>query len=330
MDIVEILLASLRGAFAPEAAVYALAAIGLNVHFGYTGLLNFGQVGFMLVGAYGLAISVSTFGWPMWAGVLVGLLCAAVLALLLGVPTLRLRGDYLAIVTIAAAEIMRLVYRAEFANDVTGSVYGLQQFANPFFELNPIPSGSYGFGRFSYSDRDLWVMIVGWGLVALVALMVYLLVHSPWGRVLRGIREDEDAVRALGKNVFGFKIQSLLLGGVIGGLAGVMFAIGFQSVQPDTFNPEITFFLWTVLLMGGAGRVLGPIVGAWMFWFLLVLMDTALRQALSAGYISDSIMESSDIGPLRFAVVGLLLMLIMIYRPQGVLGSRREMLLRDR
>src|SRR5690606_2825660 len=153
---------------------------------------NFGQVGFMLVGAYGLAISVSTFGWSMWVGVLVGLLCAAVLALLLGIPTLRLRGDYLAIVTIAAAEIMRLVYRAEFANDVTGSVYGWKHFANPFFEVTAMPWGWYGGGRFYFSDRELWVMILGWSLVAVTAFMVCLLVHRPWGRVLKGIREEED------------------------------------------------------------------------------------------------------------------------------------------
>jgi ABC-type branched-subunit amino acid transport system permease subunit len=127
----DILVDALRTATGPTAASYALLAIGLNMHFGYTGLLNFGQAGFMLVGAYGVAITVSTFGGPLWLGVLVGLLGAVLLALLLGVPTLRLRADYLAITTIAAAEILRLLFRSTGAEPITGGVFGLRQFGGP-------------------------------------------------------------------------------------------------------------------------------------------------------------------------------------------------------
>jgi neutral amino acid transport system permease protein len=166
MDFSVILSDALRSGIGPIAAVYALAAIGLNLHFGYTGLLNFGQVGFMLVGGYGLAITVSTYDGPMWLGVLAGVACAIVLALLLGLPTLRLRADYLAITTIAAGETLRLFYRSSWAEPVTGGVFGLQRFAKDFYALNPVEPGTYGVWLVKFSSRDLWVMIVGWTLVA--------------------------------------------------------------------------------------------------------------------------------------------------------------------
>ncbi|MQA17557.1 MAG: branched-chain amino acid ABC transporter permease, partial [Pseudonocardiaceae bacterium] len=147
-------------------------------------LLNFGHIAFMLVGAYGVAITVATFQLPLWLGVVIGLVAAVLLALVLGLPTLRLRADYLAITTIAAGEILRLIYRSEFAEPVTGGVYGLRQFAGGFYELSPIPPGSYGIGGFRFSANDLWVMLVTWGLVLLCCALTYALIHSPWGRVL--------------------------------------------------------------------------------------------------------------------------------------------------
>jgi neutral amino acid transport system permease protein len=325
MDVLVILADAGRGALGPVAAIYALAAIGLNIHFGYTGLLNFGQVAFMLVGAYGVAVTVSVFGGPLWLGVLVGLAAAVVLALLLGIPTLRLRSDYLAIATIAAGEVLRIVFNAGFAEPVTGGVFGLQQFANGFYALNPIPAGSYGIGRLTFSQRDLWVMLVGWGAVALAVLALFLLVRSPWGRVLLSIREDEDAARSLGKNVYGYKMQSLVLGGVLGALGGMLLAIDSQAVAPNTFNPVVTFYLYALLILGGAGRVLGPVLGSVMFWFLLLFADSALRQAIGAGYISAAVIEPSDVGALRFAFVGLLLVLLLVFRPAGILGNAEEM-----
>ncbi|MQA13122.1 MAG: branched-chain amino acid ABC transporter permease [Pseudonocardiaceae bacterium] len=325
MDILVILGDAGRAALGPQAAIYALAAIGLNIHFGYTGLLNLGQVGFMLVGAYGVAITVATFGGPLWAGVLVGLACAVVLAILLGIPTLRLRADYLAIATIAAGEVLRLTYNAGFAQPVTGGVYGLQQFAGSFYATNPISPGSYGVGRLVYSERDLWVMVVGWGAVALATLGLFLLIRSPWGRVLRSVREDEDAARSLGKNVFGYKMQSLILGGVLGALGGMLLAVDTQAVAPNTFNPVVTFYLYTLLILGGAGRVLGPALGSVIFWFLLLFIDSALLQAIGAGYIPAEVLSPSDVGALRFALVGLALVLLLAFRPAGILGNPREM-----
>ncbi|MCU1373598.1 MAG: branched-chain amino acid transporter permease [Actinomycetia bacterium] len=316
----DILIPAIRAAVGVPAAAYALTATGLNIQFGYTGLLNFGQVGFMLVGAYGTAVTVDQ-GGSLWLGIVVGLLAAVVLALLLGVPTLRLRADYLAIVTIAVAEILRLVARSNKAAGLTNGVFGIQRFANDFYRLNPIPDGRYGIGNLSFSSRNLWVMVVGWGLVGLVALLVFLLVRSPWGRVLRSVREDEDAARSLGKNIFAFKMQSLVLGGAFGALAGILLAIDRQSVNPDTYLSIITFYAYTVLILGGAAKVLGPILGAVVFWFLLQLTDGILRQGFD--------MSGADVGAIRFALVGLGLMGLMIFRPQGILGEREGAILDD-
>ncbi|WP_406302467.1 branched-chain amino acid ABC transporter permease [Streptomyces sp. NBC_00885] len=330
MDFDTILSDAIRSGIGPIAAIYVIAAMGLNLHFGYTGLLNFGQVGFMLVGGYGLAITVVTWGGSMWLGILVGLASAIVLALLLGLPTLRLRADYLAITTIAAGETLRLFYRSSWAEPTTGGVFGLQRFANDFYDLNPIPRGTYGFWTVKFSARDLWVMIIAWSLVVIVGVLLALLIHSPWGRVIRSIRDDEDAGRSLGKNVYAYKMTSLVLGGVLGGVAGMLQAIQVQSVSADSFDPAVTFFLYTLLVLGGAGTMLGPVVGSILFWFVLSFIDSALRQAIDAGYISSDVISTSEIGAVRFALVGLALILLMAFRPQGILGSRKEMLLSGR
>jgi branched-chain amino acid transport system permease protein len=330
MDFSVIVSDALRAGIGPIAAIYALAAMGLNLHFGYTGLLNFGQVGFMLVGGYGLAITVATWGGSMWLGVLTGLAAAIVLALLLGLPTLRLRADYLAITTIAAGETLRIFYRSSWAEPTTGGVFGLQRFAGQFYDINPVRPGTYGVWTVTFDSRDLWVMIVGWALVAVVGVLLALLVHSPWGRVLRSVREDEIAVRSLGKNAYSYKMQSLILGGVIGAVAGMLQAIQVQSVNPDSFDPVVTFFLYTLLVLGGIGRIMGPVVGSVLFWFVLTFLDSALRQAIDAGYVSSSVISSAEVGAVRFALVGLALILLVVFRPQGILGSRKEMVLSAR
>jgi branched-chain amino acid transport system permease protein len=324
MDWGQILENALRAAFGQEAVVFALAAIGLNIHFGYTGLLNFGQAAFLAMGAYGVAIGVAEWGFSLWVGVFIAIVAAIVLALLLGFPTLRLRADYLAIVTIATAEIIRLCLRSVTFGDVTGGSTGLQQFAGDFYDLNPFGPGRYGIGPIDFNERAFWVITVGWTLVALFAVGTYLLMKSPWGRVLKSIREDEDAARSLGKNVYSYKMQSLVIGGIAGAMGGLIFAIGTQSVQPDNYGTPLTFFAYTALILGGTARVFGPIVGSMIFWALLSFTDNALRQAIEADYIPGEIMTGNQVGQVRFMLVGLGLMLLMIFRPQGLFGDKRE------
>jgi branched-chain amino acid transport system permease protein len=306
------------------AIIYCLAAIGLNVQFGYTGLLNFGQAAFLAVAAYGLAVTIVRLGLGMWVGILIGVLAAVVLALLLGVPTLRLRADYLAIVTIAAAEIVRLIARSVTFRDVFGGSDGISAFAGEFYSYSPYENG-LDLGPLTFSKNDLWVVTVGWTLVAVFSLLVFLLMRSPWGRVIKGIREDEDAVRSLGKNVYWYKMQALILGGVLGCFGGFIYAVGFQSVQPDTYATDLTFFAYAVLILGGAGRVMGPVIGAVIFWFLLVFIDGALASAVNNGTITW--LRSDQVGQVRYWILGLSLMLLMIYRPQGILGDKKELAL---
>ena len=318
MDWITIISTTVKSAIGVETVLYALAAIGINIHFGYTGLLNFGQAAFMGVAGYGLAVTVTVLNLPFW----VGIAAAVLLALLLGAPTLRLRADYLAIVTIAAAEIVRLVFRSVQFRDVFGGSDGQRGFSDGFYALNPFPEGEYGIGWFSFNNRLLWILLVGWVLVALSCGIVYLLMRSPWGRVLKAIREDEDAVRSLGKNVFSYKMQSLILGGVIGSLGGFIYGLAYASVQPDVFGTETTFFAYTIVILGGAARVLGPVVGSMIFWVLLVLVNGVLSEAVQAGYIP--FMTSIQVGPVRYILVGLGLILLLIFRPQGIFGDKRE------
>jgi neutral amino acid transport system permease protein len=320
MNVGAVLVEGTRAALGVPAAAYALAAIGLNVQFGFTGLLNFGQVGFLLVGAYGTAITAS-HGLPLPLAFLCGIGAAVVLGLILGLPTLRLRADFLAIVTIAVAEILRHLARAQAFEGLTGGSTGIQAFATSFFTTaNKIPKGRYGIGDLSFDERQLWITLVGWALVALCALLVRRLVRAPWGRVVKAVRADQDAPRSLGKNVFAYKIQALVLGGAIGALGGIVLAVDAQDTNPDYWVSDFTFYAFASLIIGGLATTVGPVIGAMVFWFLIQTVDSILRQLVTAGPLG-SVLGPTDIGPLRFALVGLALMLLMIFRPQGILGD---------
>ena len=393
MDWTQIFGLSLQQALGPTAIVYCLAAIGLNVHFGYTGLLNFGQSAFMLLGAYGFAISI-TQGWPLVIAILVGLMVAFVFALVLGVPTLKLRGDYLAIVTISAAEIIRYVGRSvgyERLFNLTGGAQGIpgSRYRGPFTSLSPFGSGNTVILSFNYTDvaggsvvvRLLgWVVVIGliwmavrigrgkmslegmarraaiigisvltiflvfflaptgqqntgvdgwwftfiaWILVAISLLIVLGLTKSPWGRALRGVREDEDAMRSLGKNVFAIKMQALIIGGLFGAIGGMMYVLP-ATVQPDSLGRSITFFCYTALLLGGAATLWGPVLGTLIFFTGRIFIISAANTYLSSDkYIN--IMNGQQTSQFAFILVGVALMLLVIFRPQGILGDKREL-----
>ena len=329
MDWLKIIENTLQAGFGRDAVVFAIAAMGLNVHFGFTGLLNFGQVGFMAVGAYGVGISITYYNWHPVLAVIVGILACAVLALLLGLPALRLRADYLAIVTIAASEIIRTVMRSVSLREFSGGSNGINGFAQAFYDANPFaPQERYGIWKVTFLGETFWIICVGWVLVAVVTFVVWSLMRAPWGRVLRSIREDEDAARALGKDAYGYKVQSLIIGGVIGGLGGMVLSIGTQTVQPDAYSPPITFFLYTALILGGLGRVWTPIIGSILFWMLLAFTDNFLRQAVEERFLwIHKVMDGVQVGQVRFMLVGVGLAALMIFRPQGLFGNKQEMAL---
>ena len=322
MDWIQILTNTASSIISPVTIAYALAAIGLSVHFGYAGLLNMGIAGFMAMGAYGYAISILTFGFPWWGGVLVGLAAGAGFAFVLGIPTLRLRGDYLAIVTIAAAEVVRLLFLTTAFDEVTGSADGLSGYHSSFRAANPIPPGSYGFGPWQYNEVGWWVRILGILAIALAAVTVWRLMSSPWGRVLKGIREDEDAVRALGKNVFAYKMQALVVGGVIAAAGGIVYALP-SAVSPGVYVTSLTFFIWTALLLGGAATVFGPLLGSLIFWAIQTFIGSLLPAMVGAGLLP--FMTNIQAQTVRFILVGIALMLLVIFRPQGILGNKKEL-----
>ncbi len=327
-DIINAVAIAGKAAFGFQAIFFALLAIGINVHFGYTGLLNFGQIAFAMLGGFGIAVSVSQWGLPFGVGVLVGLAAAVVLALLLGLPTLRLRADYLAIATIATAEGLRLVFRSVSATPVTGGTRGLSAFNQGFIDLSPWdPQARHRILGTTWSGGELWVTLVGWVLVILTSLLVWQLMRSPWGRVVKAIREDEDAVRALGKNVYAYKIQSLVLGGVFGALGGMVYAVSTGSVNPDQYQNANTFLAYAALILGGAARVLGPVVGAMILLFVLQFADTLLRALIANGVIPEALLTSTDVAQIRFVLVGIGLILLLVFRPQGIFGDRREVML---
>jgi ABC-type branched-subunit amino acid transport system permease subunit len=270
-------------------------------------------------------------GWSFWIGVPLGLVvCPLLLAALMGVPTLRLRADYLAIVTIAIAEMFRIVFRSptDWIEKYTNASDGLNGFTSTFYSLSPFNNNRRYLGL--WLGNQMWVVLVGWVFMIIAVLVVWLLIRSPWGRVLKAIREDEDAARSLGKNAYWYKMQALALGGMIAAAGGMLRAIGTGSAQPQNFITDVTFFVWVALILGGAGTILGPVIGASMFFAFLNGTDVLLRQAVDNDYIPSSIMTGTQVGVVRFWLVGLSLVLLAAFRPQGILGSKEEMVLDDR
>jgi len=334
MDWNQILQNTIRAAVGVDAIYFAIAAIGLNVQFGYTGLVNFGQAAFMACGSYGVGVTAQYFGIGLWWGIPLGIFFVIVLALLVGVPTLRLRADYLAIVTIATAEIVRLFVRSVKFNKVFGGTDGISNYSREYRELNPFePGATYGFAPFQFSGYSFFTILVGWTLVAIFSLLVWQLMRSPWGRVIKGIREDEDAVRSLGKNVYLYKMQSLIIGGIIGMFAGMILALDRGTVQPDNYSRDVTFYVLTALVLGGLAKVSGSVVGSMLFWVIFVLSDNFLRELTKSGplRIGDfTVIQSTQVGAVNYMFVGIGLMLLMSFRPQGIFGNRKEMALDGR
>tara|TARA_Y100000748_G_scaffold302497_1_gene304856 strand:+ start:1784 stop:2836 length:1053 start_codon:yes stop_codon:yes gene_type:complete len=307
--------------------IYGLAAIGINIHFGWTGLLNFGHAAFMGIGAYttilliphalGREGVVVENGLPLSIAVLLGMVAAALLGLLLGLPTLRLRGDYLAIVTIAAAEIFRLLVR-DF-EDLTGGVYGIIRFSDALQNMRPMSVTNIAI-NIGVSSSQLWVGIVTWISIIITLILLNRLQKSPWGRALRAVREDEDAVRALGKNAVWLKLQSFMLGASIGGLSGILLAFNYGTLQASTFVPILTFYIWAALILGGVGSLSGPVLGAVVFWVIISGTDT-----IAKFFFENA--NGQQLAGVRFIFIGLLIMLTMIFTPSGILGKKEELLL---
>jgi branched-chain amino acid transport system permease protein len=293
------------------AGIFAILAQGLNLHWGFTGLINLGHVAFFAAGAYTMGILVTQFEAPLLVSFLVAMAVATLLGVIVALPAIRLRTDYLAIVTVTIGEIFRLVLKSgPGVTEYTRGSRGIRGFSSEFFFFRE----NLGLGALT---PDQYLLILVWITVAVIGVLLWVLLKSPWGRVLKGIREDEDAVRALGKNVTAYKMQSFALGAAIAGLAGVFFAMDLGSLAPDTYLPIITFQVWTIMMLGGAASHWGPVVGSVIFWSIF---NGTL-------FIPPEFLSGAEAAYLRQIGVGALIMAIIIFRPQGILGSREEMVL---
>ena len=242
---------------------------------------------------------------------------------------LRRRLEPAAIGSSAAAEIFRLIARSPRFDWLTGSSDGLSGFSATFYDMSPFdPGARYFFGLFI--GNQMFLVLVGWVVLTVSAVACWLIIRSPWGRVLKAIREDEDAARSLGKNAYWYKMQALMLGGVFGAIGGMLRSIGFSLAQPDNFITDVTFFVWVALILGGAGKILGPIIGASILYAILEFTDIFLREGVANGNIPESIMSGTQVGQVRFMLMGLGLVLLAAFRPQGMIGNKEEMALDDR
>jgi ABC-type branched-subunit amino acid transport system permease subunit len=309
------------------AGIYVILSLGLYVQFSMAGLPNFGHVAFMAVAAYTMAILVVRLGLPLPLASALALAAAVALGLVLGVPALRLRADYLAIATVAGGEMVR--YLAMNFPGLTGGPLG------SIGLLGPGDIATYNDGWLRMLNglaaraaallgrpvaRDLVMAALVWGLALLCLGVFWRLERSPWGRVLRAVREDEVAAASVGKNVFAFKFQALVLGALLGGLAGLLLAWQIGVFAPDDYQPTLTFYAYLILILGGMNRLWAIPVGAVLF----SLLYTGTR---FLDFYPLSLIDSGSRAFLRLFLVGLLLVLFMALRPQGMLGNRRELLL---
>lgn len=352
-------------------AVFSLLTLALNLHWGYTGLFNIGVAGFMAIGVYTMAVltadptaSPAGLGLPTVVGVIGGTIVAGLFGVILALPALRVRADYFAIITLGFSEIVRLgvtsgtLRQIEIGDRVYGTGGGGGISYQPVDSivpwlldipgLNIIGDGLYAAASSlglsaSIVDRVIYVVII-----ALFVLLFYLLLeriaHSPFGRVLKAIREDELAARSLGKNTRRTKIIAFSLGSALMGLAGILW-IGSRSLAtPESFIPIVTFYIFVALIIGGAGSNTGSVIGGFVFAAFLFegprFIRTVLRTNIdtqSPPTVYDAIgqLAAFDVMPLfgyiidsldvlRWVVIGILLVILMIRRPEGVLGGRKD------
>jgi branched-chain amino acid transport system permease protein len=292
------------------AGIYAIFVLGLQINVGFTGLLNLGQAGFMGIGAYAMGMLVTDAGWSIWAAMPAAVMIAVGAGLLVGLPSLRLRSDYFAIATIAFAEIVRYTFQnAAFAGGNQG-IIGYDQ------EWRDLADGLLNqldrFGLGGATQLPLFLTV--WIVFGLCLAGLKWLQATPWGRVLRAIREDETAAAALGKNVLVYKLQSLAIAAALAALSGFLLSLNVTILYPTEFDPTFTFFGYAILVLGGFASYGGVALGAVLLWVVIEGLRF-LHLPLSEG----------QMGSLRFLLIGLILILLGMLRPHGLLGRKAEM-----
>ncbi|KTG10190.1 branched-chain amino acid ABC transporter permease [Haloprofundus marisrubri] len=295
--------------------MWALLALGLNVQWGYAGLINFSVAAFWGIGMYCAAL-VTSPGSPLalemspLVGFLAAIVVSAVVALLIGIPTLRLRADYLAIASLGLAEVIRLIILNE--RDLTAGSSGLS--VGPLFpELPATLDALFAPDAPAFPYRGLVDLLVVLVLLGVVYAALRRMHRSPWGRLLRTIRSDEDLAKALGKNTYLRKMQAFVLGSVLMAIAGAFYAHQFRYVTPTDLLPIGTFYVWVAVILGGTGSNRGAVVGA----FAIIAIREGTRFVSFGGL---------DAAALRLLLVGLLIIVVVRFRSSGLLPPREELI----
>ncbi|MCX5828538.1 MAG: branched-chain amino acid ABC transporter permease [Deltaproteobacteria bacterium] len=285
-------------------AIYSIFALSLNIEVGYTGLFNFGHVAFFAIGAYTSAL-LTLQGVPFSLSMIAGIGFAGAAGFLIGIPSLKLQGDYFGIATLGFAEIVRMILQNQVA--WTKGPMGLPGITRP--EL------------FSWRFDTLpEYLVLALGAAILTFLVIGFLTLSPFGRVLKAIRDDETAAAILGKNAFACKMKSFVIGSLFAGLAGVLWAHYITFISPGDFTLTETILVLLIVVLGGKGTLLGPVVGA----VVLIFFQESLR------FLRLPPEWSSILGPLQQMVFGLILVLLMIFRPEGLIREKgKEKIDRD-
>jgi branched-chain amino acid transport system permease protein len=292
------------------ATAFAIIALGLNLQWGFTGLFNVGVAGFVAVGAYTSALLTTPevagrmggLGWPVAAGWLAAMLTSGLAGLLVGAIALRLRHDYLAITTFGIAVTIQLI--ANNATKLTGGPFGVQ------FIPKPLQSW-LGTGL----PWTIAYLVLAMTILALSYLALERLVRSPWGRVLRAIREDEHAAMSLGKRAFVYRMQSFVIGSMLMGLGGAVYAHFVGYVAPEDFLPILTFQIWAMLIVGGSGNNRGAIIGAFVVWCFWAAAGSLLRDWIPQA-------EQARAAALQVVLIGTLIAVMLVVRPRGISGEK--------
>ena len=273
-----------------NAMFYMLLALGLNIIVGYCGLCDLGYAAKFAIGAYTTGILMKTFGWSFWLTIPMSILVSVIIAVIIGGPTLKLRSDYLAIVTLGFAEIVRITARNL---EITGSASGLNSIMRPSF-----------FGiRLAHISHWYYVFLV---LVVLFVLLSNRVKNSRFGRALAYIREDEDAAQAMGVNTTAYKLSDYMLGAVLGGITGSFYAVRMTSISPNSFDFTQSANILLAVILGGMGKTPGVLMGAAFF-----------------AIFPELFRDIPVIGNMRMLFFGILLVVVMIKRPQGLWPERK-------
>ena len=291
------------------ACIYATMALALNLQWGYTGLMNFGIGAFYMVGAYTSAIltgaptseHIGGFGLPVVVGMIGAACMAGIIAYLIAFPALRLRGGPFAIALLAIQETLFLIIKNE--SWLTNGVWGIRGIPRPFFSMmNP-------------RHYVFFYLIIAAGVLAIFYFAIEKAVNSPWGRVLKGIREDEMLTAMSGKDCFGYRRQSFVFSSMVMGIAGAVYVHYTGFVSPQIFNPLMsTFIVWLMVMVGGTGNNRGVILGAFLVWAVWVGSD------FITGLVPASI--ATQIGFIRMFFVGIILVITILTKPQGILTQK--------